>query len=209
MNKYLIPAAIGAALLLGGRAEASLVYSTSFEVGNGQLGLPANSYLAYSGGDLTFGDGWTVLGTPGPVGAGGTGIDLVNGLVGTASDGVQWVDLVGTPGPGGLSRSFHTDAGFTYTLSWDDFGNTSDTYDTVFGETFQNGFQPINQPWQSHTLSFLATTTGDQTLSFFSPNGGNGNLGIDNLKIESVPEPATLAALSLGAIGILRRRKKA
>ncbi len=207
MNKFLIPAAIGAALLLGGRAEASLVYSTSFEVGDGQASVPTNNYIQYNGGDA-FGSGWTVLGTPGAPGT-GTGIDLVNGLVGTASDGLQWVDLVGTPGPGGLSRNFHTDAGFTYTLSWDDFGNTADSYDVLFGETSMLGNAPGVQPWQSHTLSFTASTTGDQTLSYFSANGGNGNLGIDNLKIESVPEPTTIAALSLGAIGLIRRRKRA
>jgi hypothetical protein len=52
-------------------------------------------------------------------------------------------------------------------------------------------------------------STGILNFGFATSNdGGNGiNVGYDNLNINFVPEPTSLAALGLGALFILRRRK--
>ncbi len=64
--------------------------------------------------------------------------------------------------------------------------------------------------WTQYSQSFVATSTsvtidivnlGDVT------NAGN-DFGIDNIQVESVPEPATMTLLALGAVAIAKRRKK-
>ncbi len=61
------------------------------------------------------------------------------------------------------------------------------------------------------TLSFLGLVhdAGISRITWFGPNAGQGTFddtGIDNVRVEAVPEPATLAVLGLGAM-ILRRRR--
>lgn len=68
---------------------------------------------------------------------------------------------------------------------------------------------------------FTATVTGlsGPTLGRFAfnynmpdsgPSGANSNfIGIDDVSYQAVPEPATMAALAMGSLALLRRRKKA
>lgn len=42
----------------------------------------------------------------------------------------------------------------------------------------------------------------------YTASGGDGEWGIDNLEYGAVPEPGTMAALGLGLVAILRRRRK-
>ena len=61
--------------------------------------------------------------------------------------------------------------------------------------------------------SFTFTGTGLPTSVTFSDAGSLGFLGsdlfVDNVQVAPVPEPATLAALGLGAAALLRRRRRA
>lgn len=223
-----------ATLCLGlpGLSGAAVVYSTSFEGGTGTppyTALSGYQYVSYYGDGTvgavngswtgaagTLGDGWTVLGNN--AGSASTGIDLVNTWNGVAPapDGTQWIDLIGTPGPGGISRTFGVVAGATYTLTWDDFSNlgvgsaadSGKSYDVTFGSV--NTVITAQNAWVGKTLSFTAAATGNATLEFYSADHTNGNTGIDALKVtSSVPEPVTLG---LGAaaflLGVGRRRRK-
>jgi hypothetical protein len=50
---------------------------------------------------------------------------------------------------------------------------------------------------------------GITSVRITEPTGENGLVGgIDNVRYTTVPEPATLAALGLGLVALLRRRKK-
>jgi hypothetical protein len=68
-------------------------------------------------------------------------------------------------------------------------------------------------PWESQTLTFTANTTGYEVLSFLSegtPNGLPPAVLLDDISMQSTPEPGTLAlTLSglLGAMGTLRSSK--
>ena len=136
--------------ILGVRAMAgTVVYQTSFEgawftdPGQSYAALPAASYLTYfndgTQGTVTYfpqtydwnqarsagtlGDGWTVLPAPGAFGS----VDLVGSMSPwvdpSPSLGIQWIDLQGTPGPGGIERSLDVHAGATYIVTWWDWTN--------------------------------------------------------------------------------------
>lgn len=59
--------------------------------------------------------------------------------------------------------------------------------------------------WVNVVLFATATTNGSQfkVRSFDTPHF----LGVDEFNVQAVPEPATMTALGLGAIGLLRRKR--
>lgn len=64
--------------------------------------------------------------------------------------------------------------------------------------------------WTQYSQSFVASSSSvviDIVNLGGLSNAGN-DFGIDNVAIESVPEPATMTLLSLAAIAIAKRRKK-
>lgn len=178
----------------GAHAATNLLNDGDFESFAGQV---ANgSYTAVNAGTL---GAWTV---------GATSVDLIRNAYGSISN--VSVDLSGTPGPGSLSQNFFAQAGTTYTLSWDYFKNGVGTaLDVSFGGLTTTYAAPSII---SHgLLSWTATASGLQTVTFA---GGNGNQGptLDNVMLTAaVPEPQTYALLlaGLGVIGFVARRRRA
>ncbi len=74
---------------------------------------------------------------------------------------------------------------------------------------------PQNWTQFSATISGLSGATSGRFAFNYNvpdagPTGTNSNfIGIDDVSYDAVPEPATMAALAMGTLALLRRRKKA
>jgi len=84
-------------------------------------------------------------------------------------------------------------------------GNTGDQFPTPIGD---------GTTWQTYTYNWTLPASTDKLI--FVPlwaGGANTNtVGFDNVGVVGVPEPSTLAALALGAVGLgthlVRRRRR-
>lgn len=188
------------AALLPAGASANLVVNGSFEDG-----LIANDgFRTVPSGD-TFLTGWTVL---------GTSVDIVSGPNRfPAADGNQSVDLAGTPGPGGVSQMIATSIGQAYTVRFalsrnDEGGVEADKdVDFMFGGHSENLLGPVMGSWTYFERVIVATAASTE-LRFSSDNAGFFGGLVDDVSVEAVPEPASMAALTLGAAGLLVRRRR-
>jgi hypothetical protein len=55
-------------------------------------------------------------------------------------------------------------------------------------------------------VAILAASSNPTQIGFQIGGGGAGDVFLDNLRVQQIPEPATLALLGLGALGFLGLR---
>lgn len=192
--------AIALSTTLASLAAQAGIVNGSFEA-NAQA---AGSWNIYS--NLT---GWT---------GGSAGIELRNGVAGTAQDGANYVEL-DTTGNSGMSQTVATLAAQTYELSlWYSpragvNGNSNGIevwWDGAkLGTLNGSGQNQSNHVWRQY--SFNVTGTGSNQVRFVAVGNSDGVGGsLDNISLNAVPEPGSLA-LVLGAVGaaalVVRRRR--
>ena len=62
------------------------------------------------------------------------------------------------------------------------------------------------EDWTFFSIPVSATQSGSELR--FMAHDGNSMVGLDDITVNPVPEPGTLAALSLGGLALLRRRRR-
>jgi len=172
-------------------------FSDNFDSENGGVGK-----LNYSG--FT---NWTIVdGTVDLIGNGYWDFLPGNGL---------YVDLDGsTHNPGQMisSNSFDLQPG-TYMLSFYLAGNQHQspqdqvTVQLAMGSLLNNTYTLTNfAPFTLFTETITVTSATFASLTF--ENAGSDNIGmlLDNVSLELVPEPATIALLAIGGVTLLRRK---
>ncbi len=229
-----IPAA-HANLILNGSFESPIVPSSSLSCGV-QFNTQCQGFYSHDqssppvAGPFDIGD-WAVIGKGGTPGVAvvmqlGNGY-TENGLLFNPQDGTQSLDLTGegNQGANGIKQTVATVIGTTYVLSFylgredpaapgyeigpsaiDLILNQDAPVNFINSSTFSNDIA-----WEQFTYSFTATTAST-TIAFLNATGvGNNFAGLDNVDLEAIPEPATLALFGLGLSGLflLRRRKNA
>lgn len=119
------------------------------------------------------------------------------------------IDLAGTPGPGSISQTISVPNGY-YAVSFEGTSLFTGDLGTVVA-TFGATTHSFVMTGSIQTYSFIAPASGSSTLTLSTTlnNTTNGNIFVDNASVQAVPEPTTMAALGLGALGFLKRRRKA
>jgi hypothetical protein len=153
-----------------------------------------------------------------------TQVDVVHqGFLGPAAEGIQYLDLDGTPGPGGIYQDLMTVPGFTYFLTFDyanhpqtDLQPYEATVDVLDGGLSLLGGPVLlthttsvfgNLDWTPFSTSFVAGSEITQ-LAFDSTaiGGGDafGGILLDNISV-AIPEASSVLCCGLiaGIVGIV------
>jgi hypothetical protein len=186
----------------------NLVQNGSFEspISNNRFG--SNPATWFNG--QTFGGYWNVF---------QANIDIVRtpySPLPAAYEGVQYIDLNGTTTLGGVYQDIFVGSAGVYTLSFAQHGNYSfnrtipRTMSVAFGSLFSGSYTHRHgDPWRLYSVTLTINTPGTYRLSFVSTTSTNaeGPL-VDDVRLELVPEPASLTVIGIGLASLLKRRRR-
>lgn len=197
MRKKVLAAALLASPLLA-IASGNLIHNGSFEA------------------DTQAGGSWSILSGLSGWSAGGLGVELRNGVSGSALDGSNFVEL-DTTGNSWISQTFASVAGQTYQLSFsyaqrpDHLGAASNGLAWSAGNVSNAAVgQDGNTGWTTVTAYF--TATANSTTLSFSALGKSDSMGtsLDKVSVSAVPEPESYALMlaGLAVVGLIARRRQ-
>lgn len=201
LNTLIVSCIAGSALA----GTPNLIINGSFEESSLN---PGGSWSVLGGGDTSI-NGWTTV---------GGGVDYFGTFI-TASDGIHSLDINNLSSGGGISQSFVTQIGWTYTVTFDMaanmFGGPAEKIMNVSaggsGEDFvfdyiAAGSTAQNPNWESHEWSFVATST-TSTLRFVGVSGSVYGAALDNVVVTGIPAPSAMGAIGFAGLVSTRRKR--
>jgi hypothetical protein len=204
-----------------GSSSANLVTNGSFESGNytyGSHGAPEEAdALPNSSTTIT---GWTV----------GSQCDVCIVASGnlasiTPEDGNICLDLTGFQDAlpyASITQTIPTQVGQQYALSFwlECDNNVPGNFTSYNGPVsvnasaggasglFTNAITTEGNQWEEFTLPFTATSTSTPIAFTGELATGGRYLGLDNVSVTAVPEPASVGILGVGIVAVLSRRRR-
>ncbi|RYG37424.1 PEP-CTERM sorting domain-containing protein [bacterium] len=176
---------------LSAAASANLVVNGDFESDS----YPAGNYQVITG---SF-TGWTVIG--------GNVAGLGAGYLSSPSQEIDLSGTIDTSGTG-ITQNIATLAGQSYELTAQIYAGAGFTPYTGGVDVLVDGITVATNVQGTNSIFSYTFTAGSSTDITFLSNNGNVS-HIDNVTLNAVPEPASMAALGLGGLALLRRRRKA
>lgn len=202
------------ALSLAASATANLIVNGSFETPL----VPVGSFTNYPGGSTAI-TGWTVVGVDSAV---TSGTFVQSGITFQAQDGAQWIDMAGVTSnnsTSGVTQTFPTSPGVVYEVAFY-VGSARDgvffdaaTVDlTINGGPRVSYFNPATPStmldWKPFSTTFMATGASS-TITFQNGSAANNFLSaLDNVSVEAIPEPVSLALVGCAVGAVCLRRKR-
>jgi hypothetical protein len=194
-------------------ASAQAVSNGSFETFTGTFGSDGGAQLIASSTTLT---GWTIVGGEIAV------LRAPNAYNLSASEGTNFLDLAGYSNSGfpkGLSQNLTgLVIGQAYTLSLDlgirngacvnGGNNCTGPVQVTAGvgstsQTFTHNSSTAGDVWNTYSLDFVANaSSAPLTIQGIGLPAGNQYIGLDNVSISPVPEPATFGLMLAGFISV-------
>ncbi len=186
--------------------------------------LPASANLVSNGGfeDPAISGNFTTYGASSTLGAwtvDSGSIDLIHSYW-QPSEGEQSIDLDGNEAAS-ISQVVNVPSAGNYTLSFDMSGNVDGgpsvkALDVLFNgnwvgtatyDTAAEGNSFGNMKYEAKSIGLNGLGAGAGLLQLVSTSPGYFGAAVDNVKMEAVPEPCSIAALGLGVLGLVRRRR--
>ncbi|MFM9872716.1 MAG: DUF642 domain-containing protein [Fimbriimonadaceae bacterium] len=201
MNKQKWYALAGLALAIPSSAFGQIANGGFETVALGGANGSGPGYWTFNNGNSNISD-WSV---------GAISVDIVNSAYPVHS-GVYALDLVGTPGPGEIRQTLALSSGQSYVVSFWAY-STGDPINMVLGTNAVgsgSSMYSITQgSWNQYTYAFTAASSSlDLIFASDATNTTNGNLFLDDISIEAVPEPASMVVLGGAALMSAIRRKR-
>lgn len=194
---------------LSGLGQAALI--------NGGFELPGPSggvYEAVPGPGSGAITGWTTVGS----GVEWMRPELVRPNWGPACEGNYIIDLANlSTSYGGVKQGFTAVIGQTYQFKWCygtvmDLGRSGEATICFEIDDEEMEVYAINHTnsivWNEATMYYTATRVNPILKIYTTFDGDDSYAFLDDVRMEVVPEPATMAALALGTLAILRRKRK-
>jgi hypothetical protein len=188
--------------VLAASASANLLTNGDFETLGSAYSDTGRGYDPEYTGSTKI-SGWTVDGSVDIVSKSDTN-PLYAALIHGGDKGIA---LAGTPSPGKICQTIVAGAGL-YELDWFVISNGPKQWAY---EVWINGVQynyNSTNVFVNESLQFFHAG-GALEICFGTSYAGYQGPILDDVTLQVVPEPATLAVLGLGALGLMRRRKSA
>lgn len=166
------------------------------------------------GQELTVNGGFEAGTTTPPAGWSGTvgSISGINGGGGSAHSGTNWYDMGATSATGqtDLFQDIATTVGTTYTASvwaFNEDPTSGGGFTATFGTASIANYGMLTNAYAQYSVNFTATAA--TTRLEFTGWELNQWVIVDDFSVraQSAPEPASMAALGLGALVLIRGRR--